>query len=65
MANLKVVAAKSIPAHIVKTVNVVKSGLGFKVHNQVSDGSHSQVYVSSPVYDKSLKTLCIPNYVAP
>ena len=67
MANLKIIAPAAAPglAHTFKTVNVVKTGAGFKVHNQVTDGTHGRVYIATPSFTQGFPTLCIPNYTAP
>ena len=70
MANLKIIAPSALPGidHSAKfkTVNVVTlAGSGMKAHAQVSDGTHSQVFIASPRYIAGLKTVYIPGYVAP
>ncbi len=69
MANLKIIAPLALPGGGgggFKMVNVVtRAGAGMKAHSQVSDGTHSQVYIASPRYIAGLKTIYVPNYVAP
>ncbi len=69
MANLKIIAPSALPGGgggKFKMVNVVtQAGAGMKAHIQVSDGTHSQVYIASPRYVAGLKTVYISNYVAP
>ena len=68
MARLKIIAPSAAPGieHSAKfkMVNVVTSAVGMKAHSQVSDGTHSQVFIASPRYVAGLPTIYIPGYVA-